>query len=112
LNMKTEKGSEVYKMVFLTYTDKSSMSSICLGGHYVIINDLCADEWTLHDQLHPEYLGNVVETLNDKYTIRVIGEVEEINGTYYAADYEKNTTIKRDIKKVVEVPVEAHIICE
>jgi len=83
-----------------------------LVGHYVIINDLSADEWPLHDLPHAKYLGNVVKTLNNKYEIRVIGEVEEINGTYYAADYEENTTIERDIKKVVDVPVGSRIICE
>lgn len=81
-------------------------------GLYVIINDLSADEWSLHDLPHPEYLGNVVKKLDNKYEIRVIGEVEEIDGTYYAADYEEKTTIERDIKKVVQVPVGSRIICE
>jgi len=83
-----------------------------LVGNYVIITDLSADEWPHHELLHPKYLGNVVKTLNNKYTIRVIGEIEEIDGTYYAADYEENTTIERDIEKVVQVPVESLIICE
>ena len=81
-------------------------------GHYVLMNDLSPSEWPGVLE-NTKYLGVVLETLDNKYKIRVIGEVEKLHdGVYSAADYGAKLTVQRDIQQVEELPASTYILCD
>lgn len=81
-----------------------------LVGDYVIIPYLSADEYSRALE-NTQYLGEVKKKCGKKYEIRVIGEVELLDGEYCAADYEEDTRVQRDIEEVQEIPPGTTIFC-